>query len=142
MGKRSSAATIVDAAKKAKKTTAQRDPDAPLVAIRDYSKVVEKDLCKVAKEGLLKDDAEEVRVLGPESTRTPPAGFQVMILVFILRGLSFPAHDFLRGLLFAYGVQMHDLTPTPYCPSCASSRCATASWGLSPTGRCGNGPST
>jgi hypothetical protein len=28
-----------------------------------------------------------------------------------LRGLSFPAHEFLHGLLFVYGVQSHQLTP-------------------------------
>jgi hypothetical protein len=34
-----------------------------------------------------------------------------MFLAFLLCGLSFPAHEFLRGLLFMYGVQLHQLTP-------------------------------
>jgi hypothetical protein len=34
-----------------------------------------------------------------------------MFFAFLLRGLSFPAHEFLRGLLFMYGVQLHQLTP-------------------------------
>jgi hypothetical protein len=34
-----------------------------------------------------------------------------MFLAFLLRGLSFPAHGFLHGLLFVYGVQLHQLTP-------------------------------
>jgi hypothetical protein len=34
-----------------------------------------------------------------------------MFLAFLLRGLSFPPHEFLRGLLFVYGVQLHQLTP-------------------------------
>jgi hypothetical protein len=34
-----------------------------------------------------------------------------MFLSFLLRGLSFPAHEFLCGLLFVYGVQLHQLTP-------------------------------
>jgi hypothetical protein len=34
-----------------------------------------------------------------------------MFLAFLLRGLSLPAHEFLRGLLFVYGVQLHQLTP-------------------------------
>jgi hypothetical protein len=29
----------------------------------------------------------------------------------LLRGLSLPPHPFLRGLLFAYGIQLHDLNP-------------------------------
>jgi hypothetical protein len=34
-----------------------------------------------------------------------------MFLSFLLHGLSFPAHEFLRGLLYVYGVQLHQLTP-------------------------------
>jgi hypothetical protein len=34
-----------------------------------------------------------------------------MFLAFLLRGLSLPAHEFLCGLLFVYGVQLHQLTP-------------------------------
>jgi hypothetical protein len=34
-----------------------------------------------------------------------------MFLAFLFCGLSLPAHKFLRGLLFAYGVQLHQLTP-------------------------------
>jgi hypothetical protein len=35
----------------------------------------------------------------------------MMFFSFLLRGLSLPAHEFLRGLLFVYGVQLHQLTP-------------------------------
>jgi hypothetical protein len=34
-----------------------------------------------------------------------------MFLAFLFRRLSLPAHEFLRGLLFVYGVQLHQLTP-------------------------------
>jgi hypothetical protein len=34
-----------------------------------------------------------------------------MFLAFLFRGLSLPAHEFLHGLLFVYGVQLHQLTP-------------------------------
>src|SRR3954464_9506466 len=34
-----------------------------------------------------------------------------MFIAFIIRGLSFPVHDFLRGLLFFYGIQLHHLSP-------------------------------
>jgi hypothetical protein len=34
-----------------------------------------------------------------------------MFHAFLFRGLSLPAHEFLRGLLFVYGVQLHQLTP-------------------------------
>src|SRR3954469_11119404 len=34
-----------------------------------------------------------------------------MFLAFVIRGFSFPVHDFLRGLLFFYGIQLHHLLP-------------------------------
>jgi hypothetical protein len=48
---------------------------------------------------------------GDEIVPKPLAGYRVMFLAFLLRGLSLPAHEFLRGLLFIYGVQLHQLTP-------------------------------
>jgi hypothetical protein len=34
-----------------------------------------------------------------------------MFLAFLLRGISLPAHEFLCGLFFVYGMQLHQLTP-------------------------------
>jgi hypothetical protein len=67
-------------------------------------------LTKAQKEGLI---AEGDQVVFPSTERIPkpPSGYWVMFLAFLLRGLSFPAHEFLRGLIFAYGVQLHQLTP-------------------------------
>jgi hypothetical protein len=50
-------------------------------------------------------------VAGPEATPTTPVGFRVIFFAFVLCGLSFPPHDFLHGLLFAYGIQLQDLNP-------------------------------
>jgi hypothetical protein len=63
------------------------------------------------KIGLLKNDPEESLVAGPEIIPRPPPGFRVIFLAFLLRGLSLPPYPFLHGLLFAYGVQLHDLNP-------------------------------
>jgi hypothetical protein len=67
------------------------------------------DLTKAQKDGLIIGD----QVVFPSTERIPkpPRGYRVMFLAFLLRGLSFPAHEFLRGLLFVYGVQLHQLTP-------------------------------
>jgi hypothetical protein len=46
-----------------------------------------------------------------EAIPSPPAGFWGMFLAFLLGGFSLPAHEFLRGLLFVYGVLLHQLTP-------------------------------
>jgi hypothetical protein len=70
----------------------------------------ESDLKKAKKEGFL---LEAALIIFPSDERvpTPPKGYRVMFLDFLLRGLSLPAHEFLRGLLFVYGVQLHQLTP-------------------------------
>jgi hypothetical protein len=68
------------------------------------------DLTKAQKEGLI---AEGDQVVFPSTERIPKplSGYRVMFLTFLLRGLSFPAREFLRRLLFVYGVQLHQLTP-------------------------------
>jgi hypothetical protein len=64
----------------------------------------------VKKEGFL---SESAGIIFPrdKDVPSPPAGYRVMFLAFLLRGLSLPAHEFLRGLLFLYGVQLHQLSP-------------------------------
>jgi hypothetical protein len=70
----------------------------------------QKDLNKARADGLVSD---EDQVIFPSTERIPKPrdGFWVMFFAFLLRGLSLPAHEFLRGLLFVYGVQLHQLTP-------------------------------
>jgi hypothetical protein len=70
----------------------------------------QKDLEKGQADGLISDD-DQVTFPSTERIPKPPSGFRVMFLAFLLRGLSFPAHEFLHGLLFMYGVQLHQLTP-------------------------------
>jgi hypothetical protein len=63
------------------------------------------------KIGFLKNDPAESLAAGPEIIPRPPPGFRVIFLAFMMRGLSLPPHPFLRGLLFVYGIQLHDLNP-------------------------------
>jgi hypothetical protein len=70
----------------------------------------QKDLDKAQADGLIFDD-DQVIFPSTERIPKPPSGFRVMFLAFLLRGLSFPAHEFFHGLLFVYGVQLHQLTP-------------------------------
>jgi hypothetical protein len=74
------------------------------------SKFEECDLNKAKREGFLAGAAPIV-FPGTERIPKPPSGYQVMILAFLLHGLSLPAHKFLRGLLFVYGVRLHQPTP-------------------------------
>jgi hypothetical protein len=70
----------------------------------------ESDLIMAQREGLFVG-GEQVIFPSTERIPKPPSGYGVMFLAFLLRGLSLPAHEFLRGLLFVYGVQLHQLTP-------------------------------
>jgi hypothetical protein len=87
------------------------DSDVPTVGNWCHTKFLDQDLQKIAKTGILKDDPTEVCVSGSEVIPRPPAGFQVLFLAFVLRGLSFPPYEFLRGLLFSYRIQLQDLNP-------------------------------
>ncbi|KAK1617932.1 hypothetical protein QYE76_023449 [Lolium multiflorum] len=54
---------------------------------------------------------ETLRFPDEESFPTPGIGFRVTFIDHLIRGLSAPIHEFLRGLLFVYGLQLHQLTP-------------------------------
>jgi hypothetical protein len=75
-----------------------------------HSSFEESDLKKANKEGFLPESAP---IVFPGNERVPKStsGYRVMFLAFLLRGLSLPAHEFLRGLLFVYGMQLHQLMP-------------------------------
>jgi hypothetical protein len=74
------------------------------------SEFSQSDLTKAQKDGFI-DKGDQVIFPSTERIPKPPSGYRVMFLAFLLHGLSFPAHEFLRGLLFVYGVELHQLTP-------------------------------
>jgi hypothetical protein len=45
---------------------------------------------------------------------TPKAGERVVFVPHFIRGLSFPLHPFVRGLMFFYGLDFHDLPPNSF----------------------------
>ena len=47
-----------------------------------------------------------------EDFPNPSAGERVCFVAYLLRGVGFPIHPFLRGLLEYYGLQLHNFTPT------------------------------
>jgi hypothetical protein len=106
MGKRGSSAAGATV-KKAKTA----DADTSVVGNWVQTKVGDKELSQAEKMGLLKNTPAESLAAGPEIVPWPPTGFRVFFLAFLLRGLSLPPHPFLHGLLFAYGIQLHDLNP-------------------------------
>ena len=56
-------------------------------------------------------DQATVRAPGKGVFPSPREGERVCFVDFLPRGFGFPLHDFVRGLLYAYGIQIHDLTP-------------------------------
>ena len=73
------------------------------------STINERDINDLKCQGLL--DGMEHQLPGSEEIPNPPEGWRVIFLSFLFRGLSLPAHEFLRGSLFVYGVQIWQLTP-------------------------------
>jgi hypothetical protein len=110
MGKRGSTAIDATAGTTAKKAKTA-DADTSVVGNWVQTKVGDKELSHTKKTGFLKNDPTESLAIGPEIIPRPPLGFRVIFLAFLLRGLSLPPHPFLCGLLFAYGIQLHDLSP-------------------------------
>ena len=45
---------------------------------------------------------------------SPGPGERVAFIPHFLRGLGFPLHPFVRGLMFYYGLDFHDLAPNSF----------------------------
>jgi hypothetical protein len=74
------------------------------------SSIKEKEVKKARADGFLSSE-DSIKFPSTEQIPKPQSGYRVMFLSFLLRSLSLLAHEFLRGLLFVYGVQLHQLTP-------------------------------
>jgi hypothetical protein len=74
------------------------------------STITKKEVVKARMDGLISAH-DSIKFPSTEQIPKPPSGYRVMFLAFLLRGLSLPTHEFLRGLLFVYGMQLHQLTP-------------------------------
>jgi hypothetical protein len=110
MGKRGSTVATAAAGTAANRAKSV-DTDASIIGNWVQTKIGDKELSNAKKIGILKNDPVESLIAGLEIIPRPLPGFRVIFLAFILRGLSLPPHHFLRGLLFAYGIQLHDLNP-------------------------------
>ena len=67
------------------------------------------DLGPLIADGLVAGDA--VRIPGDEPVPAPMADERVCFQAFFPRGFSLPIHPFVRGLLYTYRLQLHNLTP-------------------------------
>ncbi|KAK1608000.1 hypothetical protein QYE76_031673 [Lolium multiflorum] len=76
----------------------------------ERSKISPQDINLLKKLGISKKQ-DALRFPSEESYPTPPMEYRVSFVDHLIRGLSAPIHNFLRGLLFMYGLQLHHLTP-------------------------------
>ena len=120
--KRGAAAAAATDAAKGKKTVAGTSAGAATLkkGSGDWARSTIKDahLLKLREQGYL-PPAEQLAVRAPSPKEVflePRTNERVCFAEFASRGFSLPLHDFVRGLLFAYGVQIHDLTPNGIMP--------------------------
>ena len=70
-------------------------------------------LTKLHNDGFL-PSVDKLHVRAPSTKEVLPEPREKERVLFgeaVYRGLGFLLHDFVRGLLYAYGVQIHDFTP-------------------------------
>ena len=75
----------------------------------ERSAFVAAELDALVADGVVVDGA--ARIPGDEEISAPHPDERVCFQSFFPRGFALPVHPFLRGLLFAYQLQLHDLTP-------------------------------
>lgn len=77
-----------------------------------------------------------MEVAGPGVEARPIEHERVLLVPFIERGLTPPRLDFIRGLLFFYGLQLHHLNPnsilhiTSFITLCECFMGTRPHWGL------------
>ena len=75
------------------------------------SSVTEGQIKKLMKAGYLSDDIAHRLPDEGQLIPTPRTHERVVFLLHFLRVLGFPLHPFVRGLMFYYGLDFHDLAP-------------------------------
>src|SRR3954467_15526349 len=75
------------------------------------SSVMEGQIKKLRKAGYLSKDIPHRLPEAGQLLPTPRPDERVVFLPHFLRGLGFPLHQFVRGLMFFYGLDFHDLAP-------------------------------
>ena len=75
------------------------------------SSVTKGQIKKLRMAGYLPDDIAHRLPEAGQLIPTPRPHERVVFLPHFLRGLGFPLHRFVRGLMFYYGLDFHDLAP-------------------------------
>ena len=106
------------------------------------SSVKEKDIAELREVGYLaKEIAHRLPAKG-QVVATPKANERVVFIPHFVRGLGFPLHPFVRGLMFYYGLDFHDLAPNSFLNISAFIIVCEAFLRIPPTSDCGLRSST
>src|SRR5215216_5071997 len=77
----------------------------------EASSVTEKDIQDLRSVGYLSTNITHRLPVKDQVIPTPEPGERAVFIPHFLRGLRFPLHPFVRGLMFYYGLDFHDLAP-------------------------------
>ena len=75
------------------------------------SSVMEENIAKLREAGYLATDIAHRLPDAGKIIPTPGPHKRVVFLAHFIRVLGFPLHPFVRGLMFYYGLDFHDLAP-------------------------------
>ena len=75
------------------------------------SSVKKKDIKELREAGYLAKEIVHRLPAKGQIVPTPEPHERVVFLTHFVRGLGFPLHPFVRGLMFYYGLDIHDLVP-------------------------------
>ena len=101
------------------------------------STVKEKNIASLRAAGYLAADIAHRLPDGGQVIPTPGPHERVVFLAHFVRGLGFPLHTFVRGLMFYYGLDFHDLAPNFVLNISAFISCARLSSASSLISACG-----
>ena len=101
------------------------------------SSVKEEDITELRVAGYLaKEIAHRLPAEGQVVPTLKPAE-RVVFIPHFFRGLGFPLHPFVRGLMYYYGIDFHDLSPNSFLNISAFIVVCEAFLRISPTSDCG-----
>ena len=78
------------------------------------SSVTEEDIAKLREARYLTVETPHRLPAQVQVIPTPTSGERVVFISHFLRGLGFALHPFVRGLMFYYGLDFHDLAPDSF----------------------------
>ena len=78
------------------------------------STIQEKDIKKLREAGYLAQKISHHLPTARQIIPTPEPHERVVFLPHFVRGLGFPLHTFVRGIMYYYGIDLHDLSPNSF----------------------------